>query len=94
MCQKAHGAAFATYTTLPKARFRFTSGTDDVTTYRSSAEVIRSFCRRCGSNLQFLREGRETFGLALGTLDSSLKAVRANNIHMESKPVWYDCGKQ
>lgn len=89
MCRKAHGAAFATYTTVSKKSFRFTTGEADVAAYRSSPEVVRTFCRRCGSNLQFLRDGRDTLGLALGSLDSALGALPVDEIFTEAQPSWY-----
>nr|WP_312509789.1 GFA family protein [Pseudomonas luteola] len=89
MCRKAHGAAFATYTIVSKKSFRFTTGEADVAAYRSSPEVVRTFYRRCGSNLQFLRDGRDTQGLALGSLDSALGALPVDEIFTEAQPSWY-----
>ena len=34
MCRKAHGAAFATFVTIPKAQFHWISGEDDLVVYR------------------------------------------------------------
>jgi hypothetical protein len=55
MCRKAHGAAFGTYAAAKAAEFRFVSGEDRITRYRSSAEVVRAFCARCGSTLPWPR---------------------------------------
>ncbi len=49
MCRKAHGAAFGTYASLPAGLFRWRGGTDTIEDYRSSANLTRSFCSRCGS---------------------------------------------
>ena len=51
ICQRAHGAAFATWAAVPNERVRFTSGESELVHYRSSEIGTRSFCRRCGSSL-------------------------------------------
>jgi hypothetical protein len=48
MCRKAHGAAFGSYGGLQVRDFRWTSGEELVAAYRSSPEVTRTFCKRCG----------------------------------------------
>ena len=53
MCRKAHGAAFGTYGRVERTDFALLSGADAIASYRSSPEVVRTFCKRCGSNLQF-----------------------------------------
>jgi hypothetical protein len=49
MCRKNHGATFATFVTVPVARFRWISGEDAISTYQSSPYGKRNFCSRCGS---------------------------------------------
>lgn len=51
LCQRAHGAAFATWAAMPNERVRVTAGESELTHYRSSEIGTRSFCRRCGSSL-------------------------------------------
>ena len=51
MCQKQHGAAFATYASLPASDLRYLSGEDCLSRYNSSDRVVRTFCRICGSSL-------------------------------------------
>ncbi len=70
MCRKAHGAAFGSYAIVPKDRFRFTSGAENLAVYESSPGIVRTFCRRCGSPLQFIREERKDLGVTLGTIES------------------------
>src|SRR2546427_3577298 len=70
MCRKAHGAAFASYARVEEKDFVLVSGKDDIAEYQSSPQVTRTFCRRCGSTLQFISTRRPgSFSLALGTLD-------------------------
>jgi hypothetical protein len=91
MCRKAHGAAFGTYARVQKADIVLVSGAEDIASYRSSPEVTRTFCRRCGSTLQFIRAIRpNTFALALGTLDDDPGVRPSMHIHMETKVPWFD----
>ena len=91
MCRKAHGAAFGTYARVQRSDFVLLSGADDIASYQSSPEVIRTFCRRCGSTLQFIRASRpDTFSLALGTLDDDPGVRPSLHIFIESKAPWYE----
>lgn len=53
MCQKQHGAAFATYASVPVGDLEYLSGEELLTSYHSSANVIRKFCAVCGSNIEW-----------------------------------------
>jgi hypothetical protein len=90
-CRKAHGAAFGTYGTVNRVDFKFVSGEDDLAAYPSSAGVLRTFCRRCGATLQFIRESRsQTFSLALGTLDDDPGVRPSHHIFVGSKAPWFE----
>jgi hypothetical protein len=90
MCRKAHGAAFGTYGRVERSDFVLLSGTDDIVSYRSSSEVIRTFCRRCGSTLQFISDKRpSTLSVALGTLDDDLSVETSSHIFVASKAPWF-----
>jgi len=91
MCRKAHGAAFGTYARVQDSDFVLLAGRDDIAAYRSSAEVTRTFCRRCGSTLQFISTRRPgSFSLALGTLDADPGVRPALHIFVGSKAPWFD----
>jgi len=52
ICRMQQGAAFATYVSVPIARFRWSAGQEQVTHYLGEAGQPgeqRSFCSRCGS---------------------------------------------
>jgi hypothetical protein len=52
----AHGAAYATYVGTWRRRFRVTHGIAQITRYRDAgARALRSFCKRCGTPLQYER---------------------------------------
>jgi len=91
MCRKAHGAAFASYARVDKKAFAFVSGADRISSYQSSADVIRTFCSRCGSTLQFMRLTRpDTFWIALGTMDDDPGVRPERHIYVDSKAPWFD----
>jgi hypothetical protein len=90
MCRKAHGAAFATYGRVERNDFALVSGAEDIASYRSSPGVIRTFCKQCGSNLQFISDKRpSTFALALGTLDDDPSIQASLHIFVASKAPWF-----
>jgi hypothetical protein len=91
MCQKAHGSAFGAYARVlvPEA-FRFVAGEELVRRYRSSADVTRTFCGECGANLQFMRDGRPTFSVAVGSLDSEPETRPVAQIWTSCKAPWHE----
>ena len=91
MCRKAHGAAFGSYVTVPDAAFRFTGGEEMVAHYTSSPGVLRSFCRRCGSTLQWIGTLTQPgmVGIAVGTLDTHPAPGEQLHIYTASQASWY-----
>jgi len=88
MCQKAHGAPFATFARFRHEDFSVTAGAESIATYRSSDVAQRTFCRECGSSLQFMRDGAGTFGLAISALDSPLEPQPLRDYHQGSRSEW------
>ena len=90
MCRKAHGAAFATYGRVERTDFVLVSGADEIASYQSSPGVSRTFCKRCGSTLQFISDKRPSiFSLALGTLDDNPNVEASLHIFVGSKAPWF-----
>lgn len=91
MCRKVHGAAFGTYAEVRRADFRWTAGDGLVKSFRSSDDVERLFCRRCGSTLQVLfRSEPDVLYLALGTVDGDPGVRPEAHIFAGSKAPWYE----
>jgi hypothetical protein len=91
MCRKAHGAAFGSYARVKSVDFRFTTGAALVTSYRSSEHVIRTFCKVCGSTLQWLYEPRpEIQTVTLGTLDDDPGIRPELHIYVAGKAPWFE----
>jgi len=91
MCQKAHGAAFGTYSRVQRKDFRVLSGAKHIRSYRSSAPIVRTFCDTCGSTLQYISASKpDSFALALGTLDDDPGVRPVDHIFVRSKAPWYE----
>lgn len=92
-CRKAHGAAFASYGSVPRAVLEWLSGQDQLRAYRSSPTVLREFCGVCGSSLFWSNSAGDYpdwVSVALGTLDSELVAARQQHIYTDTKVCWLD----
>lgn len=92
VCQKQHGAAFATYASLPKTDLRYVSGEDVMAAYNSSGNILRKFCGICGSNIEW--SGDEKYpdwaSVAVATLDTAFVPKSIKNIYLESRACWLD----
>ncbi|WP_229726189.1 GFA family protein [Oxalicibacterium faecigallinarum] len=92
MCQKQHGAAFATYASVPKPDFRYLSGEDRLTSFRSSNRVTRKFCSVCGANIEWhgSSDYPDWVSFTLATLDMPFTSYKAKHVHLASKVCWLD----
>lgn len=91
-CRKGHGAAFASYGSIPRNRLRILRGAASIKTYVSSPTVNRDFCAECGSTLFWSRSQGEFanwVSIALGTLDTPFLPTKQNHVHIDSAVPWY-----
>ncbi|MBU6954983.1 GFA family protein [Hahella sp. HN01] len=89
LCRKAHGSAFGAYIVTGKDSFVVLEGVESLRSYRSSSHVSRTFCGDCGSNIQFIRDGRDDIGVAAGVLDDDPRVKPSKQIYCESKAPWH-----
>lgn len=90
-CRKATGAAFASNGYVPNETFHWTRGENLIAAYDSSPDVTRTFCRVCGSTLQFIaRQYPGAFGLALGTIDGDPGCRPMRHVYVGSKAPWFE----
>ena len=89
MCRRAHGAAFATYSQINPAEFRWLSGEELVSVFNSSPQGGRSFCSRCGSTLGVVESGRVTW-ITLGTVEGDAGVRPQAHIYAKSKAPWHE----
>ena len=96
-CRKSHGAAFASYGSVPRADLHLIKGTDRITSYSSSESVLRQFCGQCGSSLFWSRsrgDYADWISIALGTLDTTFTSDKQQHVEVTSKSSWYEIQDQ
>ena len=93
MCQKQHGAAFATYGSVLKSDLEYVSGFELLKIYSSSATIERKFCGECGSNIEWRGSTKypEWTSIAISTLDTWFKPEKVSDIYIQSKCCWLKC---
>lgn len=91
-CRKGHGAAFASYGSVPRSALRILAGASSLKSYASSETVSRDFCMHCGSTLFWSRaqgEFADWISIALGTLDTPFVPEKQKQVHVDSAVAWY-----
>ena len=90
MCQKQHGAAFATYASLPRADLKYVSGQSQLASYNSSERVIRKFCSVCGSNIEWCGSVKypDWVSIAVATLDTPFNPIKTKSVCLEFSVCW------
>lgn len=90
-CRRWHGAAFRTRTSIKRDQFRWIKGEELLSTYNSSEDVCKYFCKNCGSPLisSYLSKP-EVFGIALGGLEQDPGVRPKAHIFVDSKAPWYE----
>lgn len=89
MCRKHHGAPFVTFVAAPIGGFRWLSGEDKQTHYRSSPSAVRSSCSACGSVAPFFMQEAGRVVLPLGNLDGDPGIRLAGHMFVGSKASWH-----
>lgn len=89
-CRRWHGAAFRTRASIGKAQFRLKSGKAYLSSYKSSDNVTKYFCKQCGSPLHSsYADNPDILGIALGGLEG-VTSIPEGHIFVGSKASWYD----
>ena len=89
MCRKHHGAAFATFVTVPLSSFRWVAGEDVLSTYQSSAYGKRTFCSKCGSVMPVVEADTGIAFCPAGNLDGELGIQPQSPRFVGSKASWH-----
>jgi hypothetical protein len=89
-CRKAHGAAFSTNTAVPTNALKI-QGEENLTQYVSSANRVKCFCSKCGSQLFIRRTNApEITVITLGTLDDDPQVQPSRHVFFDSRAPWFD----
>ena len=89
-CRKTHGTAFSSVTAVPREKFRWLRGQDQLGAFESSPGKFRRFCGTCGSHLMAERTNQPVVLLRLGCLDTKIEAVPQVHIWRSDSASWYD----
>ena len=90
-CRRLHGAAFASFGTVTRHKFRYLSGEAKLKTYASSRTSKRIFCSDCGSNILVTVDSEpDALYLAMGTVDGDPICPPAYHQFVGSKAPWYE----
>jgi hypothetical protein len=89
MCRKHHGAAFATFVTVPLGNFRWVAGEEALSTYQSSAYGKRTFCGKCGSVMPVVEAETGVAFCPAGNLDGELGIQPQSHRFVGSKASWH-----
>lgn len=95
-CRLSHGAAFVTWTSVPKDRFRFLTGEKTISWYSSSEWIQWGFCLRCGSPLLYrvVKEGhpespkKDQMYISAASLVDPLDRKLDGHVSFEEKVEW------
>lgn len=86
-CQKAVGAAFATYAGFKKESVRLSG--DTLSVFRSSPGVTRRFCSKCGSAVSFEGEAwPDEIHLHLVLLDDAADFEPQGHTYVKTRQPW------
>jgi hypothetical protein len=86
-CRRASGAAFVTWAGFDSDKFQFTQA--QPASYRSSSNVVRTFCDRCGTALTYQRlDVPDSIDVTLGSMDDPEELEPEDHTWTESKISW------
>ena len=88
MCQKAHGASFASYVSIPVSQFTLDAGESAIKIYKSSSDFKRAFCNTCGSVVP-VAQSDGVVHVPAGGLQADFVAPGAQeHIFVDSRATW------
>jgi hypothetical protein len=87
--RRQSGLAFGVTAAIESDSFQWITGEELLSTYQSSPEASRIFCRICGSNFGVMEDGEVTY-LSLGTVTGDPGSRLADHIFVGSKAPWYE----
>jgi hypothetical protein len=90
MCRKAQGGAFAANAPVRRSYFRLVAGAELLTSYESSPQKWRCFCRVRGSPVYSHRTSvTDIVRIRLGLVEGDPGRRPAGHAMVEHKAVWY-----
>ena len=93
-CRKTHGAAFSSVAVVPREKFQWLRGQEQLAAIESSPGKFRRFCSRCGSHIMAERVVQPFVTLRLGCLDTPVTGIPQVHIWRSDSAPWYDPKQQ
>jgi hypothetical protein len=89
ICRKVSGAAFVTWCGVKDHQFSLLSGEENLTTFKSTTEAERQFCKKCGSHL-FFRSTRwpQEVHVTRATITSTMDEMPKAHVFFSDKADW------
>ena len=84
---RRYGASFVTWTGVPPERFAINAGKEQISTFQSSEQGTRSFCRICGSQM-FCQTGPEIIDIALAALHDRIDRDPEAHYYYDCRAEW------
>lgn len=81
ICRRISGAPFVTWASAKEENFKVTAGEEDLSSFKSSPEALRQFCKHCGSHL-FFRSGKHAGHVHFTVATLVTKNVDAPKFHV------------
>ena len=89
-CRKWHGAAFRSRMVVRADGYRLTQGQEYLARYQSTPNVIKTFCKNCGSSLATIYPLRNNLlGLPIAGCEGEFNCDREFHIFVGSKAKWW-----
>ena len=87
-CRKMSGAAFATFVVFPPEKFAWIQG--ELGTYAATPDLVRAFCRDCGSPVSSWRESERKKWIIVwaGALDQADQLKPRHHIFAKDELPW------
>jgi hypothetical protein len=87
-CRKMTGAAFATFVVFKPEQFKWVRG--ELGTYAATPDLVRGFCRDCGSPVSSWRESEKDKWIIAwaGTLDQAENLKPHHHIYAKDELPW------
>lgn len=93
MCQRNHGAAFATWFVVARDQLSIVSGVDRIVVWKSSEDGTRSFCGGCGSPLFCdLASHPESIDVVLAAMKGPIDRSPQLHIYYDTHVDWVSLG--
>ena len=88
-CRRAAGAPYVAWCTVDRNRFALTRGR--LAEHASSPQVVRGFCRSCGTSITYTHEARpDEIDVTIVTLDAPERVVPTRHLWILDKLPWVE----